>query len=200
MGFSRKDFARTLWAASKSVMEWENGKRSPMGMHRRLLILCEQGLINSSFRAALQDARASDPMFLLFQLLHPLYRQHSANQFDFAQKRNSRRIPGSPIGPQLAARLTHRRIRVIRRALGFSQGEFAHFLWITYSTLNRWEHGVAPPYGMHLRILCLLEHHFRSPAFQAILHSPCREDHLFLLHQLLRSSYGPGRSRNSRRG
>ena len=30
-------------------------------------------------------------------------------------------------------------IRKIRKAMGFSQEEFARFLWVTYSMLNRWE-------------------------------------------------------------
>jgi DNA-binding transcriptional regulator YiaG len=190
LGFSRRDFARTLWAASKTVMEWESGKRSPVGMHHRLLALWEQGLVNSSFRTALQDPRASDPMFLLFRLLRPLYWNRSANDIPAAEKTVAPLSSSSTKNSLAAKHLTPGRIQAIRNSLGFSQGDFAHFLWITYSTLNRWEHGHAPPFGMHLRILSLLEQNLRTPAFQATLRSPRSADHLFLLHQLLEYSFG----------
>lgn len=195
LGYSRRDFARTLWAASKTVMEWENGKRSPMGVHQRLLALWEQGLADSRLQSALQDRRASDPMYLLFRLLRPLYRKRGGNRNCARPKRSvPRRSKSANILPATAS-LAPGQIRDLRKTLGFSQGEFAHFLWITYSTLNRWEHGLAPPFGMHLRILTLLERHSTTPSFQAILRSPRRADHLFLLHQLLHSTYASQHSR-----
>jgi len=78
LGFSRVEFARTLWAARSTVDQWESGDFAPVGMHHRLLVLLEQGLENPSFRSALQDSRTSDPMFLLYRLLEPLYRDSSA--------------------------------------------------------------------------------------------------------------------------
>ncbi len=189
LGFSRRDFARTLWAASKTVMEWESGKRSPVGMHQRLLVLWEQSLVNSPLQSALQDRRACDPMFLLFRLLHALYGHQPVNGISTEAKKSSAPFPKCSKNAPVAAHFAPRRIQEIRKSLGFSQGEFAQFLWITYSTLNRWEHGLAPPFGMHLRILTLLERHSRTPSFQAILRSPRRADHLFLLHQLLHSTY-----------
>ena len=171
-------------------MEWENGKRSPVGMHQRLLNLLEQGLMNPSFRTALQDPRATDAMFLLFRLLQPLYRNLSEN----AVPVEDRRVPA--LGRRCAKRrrpaesLTPSNIQDIRKTLGFSQGEFAHILWVTYSTLSRWEHGHAPPFGMHLRILTLLEQNLSSPYFKATLRSPRKADHLFLLYQLLEPLYG----------
>ena len=199
LGFSRRDFARTLWAASKTVLEWEKGKRFPVGMHHRLLALWEQGLVNLSFRKALQDPRATDPMFLLFRLLQPLYRIPSANGIPAAEKTVPPPSTSSAKNSLAAKTLAPSRIQEIRRSLGFSQGDFAHFIWVTYSTLNRWEHGLAPPFGMHLRILALLEQNLGSQAFQATLRSPRRADHLFLLHQLLESSYGDRTMLKSRR-
>jgi DNA-binding XRE family transcriptional regulator len=72
-GFSRKEFARALWVARKTVNEWEAGGRTPVGAHHRLLLLLEHGLSNPSFRSALRDPRAGDPLFLLYRLLEPLY-------------------------------------------------------------------------------------------------------------------------------
>ena len=57
-------------------------------------------------------------------------------------------------------------IRKIRKAMGFSQEEFARFLWVTYSTLNRWEARRAVPFGMHLQILILLREKIYNPSFR----------------------------------
>jgi transcriptional regulator with XRE-family HTH domain len=73
LGFSRNEFARALWVGRKTVYEWEAGRRSPVGMHRRLLLLLEHGLLSRSFRTSLRDPRAADPLFLLYRLLEPLY-------------------------------------------------------------------------------------------------------------------------------
>jgi DNA-binding XRE family transcriptional regulator len=72
-GFSREEFARTLWVALKTVQEWESNGRTPVGVHHKLLVLLEHGLSNPSFRTALRDPRAADPLFLLYRLLEPLY-------------------------------------------------------------------------------------------------------------------------------
>jgi DNA-binding transcriptional regulator YiaG len=71
--FTRKEFARALWVASKTVNEWESGSRTPVGAHHRLLLLLEHGLSNASFKSALRDPRAGDPLFLLYRLLELLY-------------------------------------------------------------------------------------------------------------------------------
>ena len=52
--------------------------------------------------------------------------------------------------------MTPSRVRKIRKTLGFSQEEFARTLWVTYSTINRWEAGRASPFGVHLRTAKLL--------------------------------------------
>jgi transcriptional regulator with XRE-family HTH domain len=78
LGFSKGEFARTLWAAVATVERWESGDMRPAGMHHRFLVLLERALANPSFRPALRDPRASDPMFLLYRLLEPLYEGHSA--------------------------------------------------------------------------------------------------------------------------
>ena len=86
--------------------------------------------------------------------------------------------------------ITPSQVRKIRKAMGTSQEEFARFLWVTYSTLNRWEAGRAVPFGMHLRILELLEKHLATSSFRAALQSPRAVDPLFLLYRLLRPLYG----------
>src|SRR3984893_14044269 len=73
LGFSKTEFARTLWAAVATVDRWESGELRPVGMHQRFLSLLERGLGTPSFRTTLRDPRATDPMFLLYRLLEPLY-------------------------------------------------------------------------------------------------------------------------------
>jgi hypothetical protein len=73
LGFSREEFARTLWASLKTVKSWESGRLSPVGAHQRLLILVEQSMDRPTFRAALEDPRAVDPMFLLYRILKTFY-------------------------------------------------------------------------------------------------------------------------------
>jgi hypothetical protein len=73
LGISKREFGHILWAAVTTVEQWESGKCAPVGMHQRLLVLLEKGLTNPSFRPSLQDMRASDPMFVLYRLLEPLY-------------------------------------------------------------------------------------------------------------------------------
>jgi DNA-binding XRE family transcriptional regulator len=74
LNFTPKELARVLWVARKTVDAWESGDRTPVGAHRRLLLLLEHGLSTPSFRTALRDPRAEDPLFLLFRLVEPLYR------------------------------------------------------------------------------------------------------------------------------
>jgi transcriptional regulator with XRE-family HTH domain len=78
LGFSREEFARTLWASLRTVKGWESGRRSPVGAHHRLLILVEQSLDRPDFRAALRDPRAVDPMFLLYRILTTFYGSDAA--------------------------------------------------------------------------------------------------------------------------
>ena len=42
---------------------------------------------------------------------------------------------------EITGKMPARKIRKIRKAAGLTQEEFARFLWVTYSTLNRWEAG-----------------------------------------------------------
>lgn len=81
-------------------------------------------------------------------------------------------------------------VRKVRRALGFTQEEFARFLWVTYSTLNRWEADRAKPFGMHLQLLQLLRKGPAKQTFRHLLHDPRSADPTFLLFGLLKSCYG----------
>lgn len=81
-------------------------------------------------------------------------------------------------------------IRKIRKAMGFSQEEFARFLWVTYSTLNRWEAARAVPFGLHLQILKLLQKDLYSRSFRAALSDARAADPLFVLYRLLQPRYG----------
>ena len=95
--------------------------------------------------------------------------------------------------------MTATRIRKIRKALGLSQGEFARVLWVTYSTLSRWERGLAPPFGMHLEILRFLARNLASRSFQAALKDPRAADPMFLLYRLLQREFsGRGTQGHSR--
>ena len=89
------------------------------------------------------------------------------------------------------ARITRSRIQKIRKALGMSQDDFARVIRVTYSTLSRWEHGYAVPFGLHLRILEQLENQVARPAFKKTLRDPRADDPLFLLYRLLKPLYGP---------
>ena len=85
--------------------------------------------------------------------------------------------------------LTPARIRKIRKALDFSQEDFAHILWVTWTTVNRWETGAAEPCGLHLRILQLLEQRLATRSFRATLRDPRAGDPMFLLFRLLEPVY-----------
>lgn len=76
------------------------------------------------------------------------------------------------------AAITPSRIRKIRKALGMSQADFARLLWVTYSTLSRWELGYAVPFGLHLRILEQLRNQVARPAFKKALKDPRADDPL----------------------
>jgi len=77
LGMSRQEFGHVLWAARTTVEQWESGECTPVGMHHRLLTLLERALQSPAIRLTLLDARASDPMFLLYRLLEPLYGSRS---------------------------------------------------------------------------------------------------------------------------
>ena len=89
--------------------------------------------------------------------------------------------------------MTPSRVKKIRRMLGFSQEEFARTLWVTYSTVNRWEAGRAAPFGVHLRILQLIEESLATRSFRTVLGDPRATDPMFLLHRLLEPLYGETR-------
>jgi transcriptional regulator with XRE-family HTH domain len=91
--------------------------------------------------------------------------------------------------------MTPSRVRKIRKTLGFSQEEFARTLWVTYSTINRWEAGRASPFGVHLRILQLIEQNLAAQSFRTVLGDPRATDPMFLLHRLLEPLYGETRAR-----
>ena len=95
--------------------------------------------------------------------------------------------------------ITPARMRKIRKALGFSLEDFAHVLWVTWTTVNRWESGAAAPHGIHLRILQLLEQRLTTRSFRATLRDPRAGDPMFLLYRLLEPSYGEISSRTRRR-
>ena len=86
-------------------------------------------------------------------------------------------------------KMTPARVRKIRKALAFSQEDFAHILWVTWTTVNRWETGSAAPHGIHLRILALLEQRLASPSFRATLRDSRAGDPMFLLYRLLEPFY-----------
>ena len=89
--------------------------------------------------------------------------------------------------------MTPSRVRKIRKALGFSQQDFAHILWVTWSTVNRWESGFAAPSGVHLRILAILDQHLTSPTLRAALRDPRSGDPMFVLYRLLQPLYADRR-------
>jgi predicted transcriptional regulator len=91
-------------------------------------------------------------------------------------------------------KMTPKRIRKIRKAIGLSQEDFAHILWVTWSTISRWEVGNAAPTGINLRILILLEHVLATPSFRKILRDPRAADPMFLLYRLLEALYGGRRA------
>ena len=86
-------------------------------------------------------------------------------------------------------RMTPKRIQKIRKELGFSQEDLAHILWVTWSTVNRWELGTAAPTGMNLRIMMLLEHGLATRSFRKTLRDPRAADPMFLLYRLLEPLY-----------
>ena len=86
--------------------------------------------------------------------------------------------------------MSAKRIRQVRAALRLSQSDFARVLWVTYSTLSRWERGLAAPFGMHLEILRLLSRSVSSPSFRSALKDPRSADPMFLLYRLLECVYG----------
>lgn len=96
--------------------------------------------------------------------------------------------------------MTPGRVRRIRKATGFTQEEFARLLWVTYTTLNRWEAGRAAPTGMHLRILKLLEENLAHPSFREALQDPRASDPMFLLHRMLEPLYQESRKARRPRG
>jgi transcriptional regulator with XRE-family HTH domain len=85
--------------------------------------------------------------------------------------------------------MTPTRIRRIRKTMGMSQHDFARVLWVTYSTLSRWELGYAAPFGLHLCILVQLEKQLAYPSFEAALKDPRADDSMFLLYRLLKPLY-----------
>jgi DNA-binding XRE family transcriptional regulator len=96
------------------------------------------------------------------------------------------------------AEITPARVRKIRKALDFSQESFAHILWVTWTTVNRWETGAAEPNGIHLRILQLLEQQLSTRFFRATLRDPRAGDPMFLLFRLLEPVYQHPRAREPR--
>jgi transcriptional regulator with XRE-family HTH domain len=81
------------------------------------------------------------------------------------------------------------RVRKIRKALGYSQQDFAHILWVTWTTVSRWESGFAAPSGVHLRILTILDQHLTSRTLRVALRDPRSGDPMFVLYRLLEPLY-----------
>jgi DNA-binding transcriptional regulator YiaG len=76
---SRTEFGRILWAAVTTVEQWESGECKPVGLHRRMLVLLERALSDPGFKPFVRDPRASDPLFVLYRVLEPLYGSRSDN-------------------------------------------------------------------------------------------------------------------------
>ena len=85
--------------------------------------------------------------------------------------------------------MTPSRVRKIRKALGFSQQDFAHILWVTWTTVSRWESGFAAPSGVNLRILTILDQQLTSRTLRAALRDPRSGDPLFVLYRLIEPLY-----------
>ena len=183
---SRQEFARVLWASLETVKQWESGHRTPRGAHRRLLSLLEHGLSNRSFRSVLGRQQARDPLFILYCLLELLYGSSEVNQEFFPTHHRKSDLPMSKMPPA--------KIRKIRKVMEMSQHDFSRFLWVTYSTLSRWELGYATPFGLHLRILMQLEKQLTRPRLSLALRDPKSEDFTFLLYRLLKLSNKPPRN------
>src|SRR5580692_7409218 len=77
LGMSKAEFGHILWAAVTTVDQWESGECAPVGMHKRLLLLLEDALEDPTVRLTFRNARAIDPMFLLYKLLDPIYGSRS---------------------------------------------------------------------------------------------------------------------------
>jgi DNA-binding XRE family transcriptional regulator len=89
--------------------------------------------------------------------------------------------------------MTPARIRKIRKVLGYSQEDFAHILWVTWTTVSRWESGFAAPSGIHLRILKLLDLRLSSRVLRSALRDARAGDPMFLLYRLLDPLYADRR-------
>ena len=84
--------------------------------------------------------------------------------------------------------MTAARIRRIRKRSA-SLEDFAHILWVTWTTVSRWETEAAKPHGLHLRILQLLESQLSTRRLRAWLQDPRSGDPMFPLFQLLAPLY-----------
>lgn len=73
LGYTQERLAQILGVAWTTVHRWESGSSTPTGIPARLLLLLEQRVGQPDFQAALRDARASDPMFILYSLLGNTY-------------------------------------------------------------------------------------------------------------------------------
>jgi len=81
------------------------------------------------------------------------------------------------------------RVRQIRKALGFSQQNFANILCVAWPTVSRWESGFASPSGVNLRILTILDQQLTSRTLRAALRDPRSCDPMFVLYRLLEPLY-----------
>jgi DNA-binding transcriptional regulator YiaG len=117
----------------------------------------------------------------LYCLLELLYGSSELNEELFPTHCRKRDLPVSKMTPT--------KIRKIRKLMGMSQQDFSRFLWVTYSTLSRWELGYATPFGLHLSILTQLENQLTRPTLRSALRDPKSEDFTFLLYRLLKLSY-----------
>ncbi len=73
LGLTQERLANMLGVTWTTVNRWEAGSSSPTGMPARLLILLERAATSPKFQAVLNDPRASDPLFLIHQLLSGVY-------------------------------------------------------------------------------------------------------------------------------
>src|SRR5947207_15274223 len=73
LGLSQERLANVLGVTWTTVNRWEAGSSSPTGMPARLLVLLERAVTSPRFQAVLNDPRASDPLFLIHELLNGVY-------------------------------------------------------------------------------------------------------------------------------
>ena len=73
LGFSQEKLAQFLGVSWTTIHRWEAGATGPSGTALRTLNLLEKAVRDPRFQRALEDPRASDPMFVMHVLLQMFY-------------------------------------------------------------------------------------------------------------------------------